>query len=231
MSEDAMDDDVATLTGLQLADSFLPVGSYSSSYAIEQFVESGQVSDADDLAAVLETYLRRQVGPAEFVALRAAHRAATADDVDALVRADRRLHAVTLPREFRESATRSGRRLCDLWRETHDSELLADYAARDAPRHYAVVLGAVTACEDVPERQACLVHGYSFCSALLGAAQRLLSLGHTEAQRVLIDLKPVVAEAVETSADRSIAEMTPFAPLVDVAAAHHECADRRLFVS
>jgi urease accessory protein len=223
--------DLAALTSLQLADSFLPVGGFSSSYAIEEFVNREAVTDADDLAALLETYLRRQVGPAEFVALRAAHGAAVDEDVDELVRADHRLHAVTLPREFRESATRSGRRLCDLWRETHDSPMLGAYLDRDAPRHYAVVLGAVAAGEGISERQACLVHGYSFCSDLLGAAQRLLSLGHTDAQRVLADLKPVVAEAVETSADRDLTEMTPFAPLIDVAAAHHERADRRLFVS
>nr|WP_276412903.1 hypothetical protein [Halomicroarcula sp. XH51] len=40
-----------------------------------------------------------------------------------------------------------------------------------------------------------------------------------------------VAAAVDDSADRSVAEMAPFAPLVDVLAAEHERADRRLFAS
>ena len=226
-----MTDDVPTLTGFQLADSFLPVGSYSCSYALEQFVQSERVTDADDLQGLLETYLRRQVGPGELVALRAAHRAASAGAIDDLVAADERLHAATLPAEFRESATRSGGRLCELWLETHDSAVLDDYANCDPPQHYAVVLGAVAASEGVGERHACLLHGYSFCSDMLGAAQRLLSLGHTDAQRIITELKPVVAEAVAASADRTIDQLTPFAPLVDVAAAEHERARRRLFVS
>lgn len=225
------DDDLSGLAGLQLADSFLPVGSYSSSYALEQFVAAERVTDGEELQALLATYLRRQLGPAELVALRAAHQAASAGEVDGVVATDRRLHAVTLPAEFRESATRAGDRLCDLWLETRDAGLLADFAARDSPRHYPVVLGVVAAQEGIDGRRACLVHCHAFCADMLGAAQRLLSLGHTEAQEILAALQPVVVEAVETSAGRDVEEMTPFAPLVDVAAARHERAQRRLFVS
>lgn len=225
------EDDLSALAGLQLADSFLPVGSYSSSYGLEQFVQDERVTDGDQLRELLATYLRRQLGPAELVALRAAHDAASRGDVGGIVRADRRLHAVTLPAEFRESATRAGDRLCDLWLETREASLLSAFVERDSPTHYPVVLGTVTALEGIEARRACLVHCHAFCADMLGAAQRLLSLGHTEAQAILGDLQPVVVEAVETSAGRSIEEMTPFAPLVDVAAARHERAQRRLFVS
>lgn len=226
-----MTGDRATLTRLQLADSLLPVGGYSCSYALEQFVQTGRVEDGDDLEALLSTYLRRQVGPGELVALRWAHRGGESGAVEEIVAADRRLHAATLPAEFRESATRSGARLCQLWGDIRDQPLLDEYVARDPPQHYPVVLGAVSSFEGINERRACLLHGYSFCSDMLGAAQRLLSLGHTEAQRVIEALKPVVVEAVEASAGRTIEDLETFAPLVDVRAAEHERAQRRLFVS
>lgn len=223
--------DESALTAFQLADSFLPVGSYSCSYALEQFVESGRVEGADDLRRLLATYLRRQIGPGELVALRAAHGSACAGDADGVVAADERLHAITLPAEFRESATRSGGRLCDLWLRTSEPPVLAAYADRNSPQQYPVVLGAVAALEGVEERRACLLYCYSFLSDMLGAAQRLLPLGHTEAQEVVEASKPVAVEAVEASAGRTIEEMSPFAPLVDLESARHERADRRLFVS
>jgi len=223
--------DDGDLTAFQLADSFLPVGSYSCSYALEQFVASDRVEDGADLQALLDTYLRRQVGPAELVALRATHGAATEGDVDGAVRSDEHLHAVTLPAEFRESATRSGRRLCDLWTETREVPFVERYVARDPPRQYAAVVGCVTACDGVPVDRACRLYGYSFLSDMLGVAQRLLSLGHTEAQRIVHGAKPAVRAAVADSAERGIDEMSPFAPLVDVQAMAHERADRRLFVS
>jgi urease accessory protein len=223
--------DDAVLTGFQLADSFLPVGSYSASYGLEQFVQSGRVEDGADLERLLATYLRRQVGPGDLVALRTAHRAGRAGDVDALVAADERLHAVTLPAEFRKSATRAGERLCDLRLETRGSDLLAAYVDRDPPGQYAVVLGAVAATDDIGKRRACLLYCYSFLSDMLGAAQRLLSLGHTEVQRIVEETKPVVTDAVEAGADRTLEGMAPFAPLVEVQSAAHERARRRLFVS
>lgn len=237
MTGGSADEDVdgGALESFRLADSFLPVGTNSVSYGLEQFVQDGRVEDADDVAALLATYLRRLVGPAELVALRAAHRAAVDGDVDGVCDADRRLEAVTLPAEFRASAEHSGHRLLDVQREVRDDGVVAAYAERvdsgDAPGHYPVVLGAATARAGVGEREACLVCCHGFVTGLLGAAQRLLSLGHTDAQRVLADLQPVMREAVATSADRPLSAMASFAPLVAVLAAEHERADRRLFVS
>ncbi|MFC7076040.1 urease accessory protein UreF [Haloarcula halophila] len=229
-----MSDD-ATLSAFRLADSFLPVGTYTVSYGLEQFTQDDRIDDADDLRELLGTYLRRQVGPAELVALRAAHATATTGDLDGICEADRRLSAVTLSAEFRESAQQSGDRLLSLQRELQDEDTLERYAERvaagDAPGNYAVVLGVTTALAGIEVRRACLLCCHGFVTGLLGAAQRLLSLGHTDAQRVLDDLRPVMVEAVDDSDDTDLDEMAPFAPLVDVLAAEHERAERRLFAS
>ncbi|WP_226012086.1 urease accessory protein UreF [Halomicrobium salinisoli] len=229
-----MSDD-AELEAFRLADSFLPVGTYTVSYGLEQFVQDGRVEDAEDLGDLLETYLRRQVGPSELVALRAAHAAAREGDLEAICAADRRLDAAMLAAEFRESARQSGDRLLSLQRELRDEPLLDEYAERvdagEAPGSYAVALGTATGLAGVGERRACLLCCHGFVTGLLGAAQRLLSLGHTDAQRILDDCKPAMAAAVDDSVGRSLDDMTPFAPLVDVLSAEHERADRRLFLS
>lgn len=227
--------DDAFLSALRLGDSFLPTGTHAASYGLEQFVETGRVADADDLSALLETYLRRQVGPADLVALRAAHAAAVDADVDRVGRADRRLVAVTMAAEFRESSRRAGSRLLSLQRDLRDDVLLEAYAERvadgDAPGTHAAVLGVTTGLAGVDEREACLVCCHGVVSDLLGVAQRLLSLGHTDVQSLLDGLRPAMRAAVDDSAERDLDGMTPFAPTIDVLAAEHERADRRLFVS
>jgi urease accessory protein len=227
--------DDETLEALRLADSFLPVGSYSVSYGLEQFVQEDRVTDVAELRALLESYLRGQLGPGELVALRAAHAGARQGDVETVAVADRRLTAVTLPAEFRESAELSGGRLLSLQRELRTSDLLDRYGDRvesgEAPGNHAVVLGAVTGVAGVEAREACLVCCHGFVTGLLGAAQRLLSIGHTDAQRVLDGLKPAISDAVDDSADRTLSDMTPFAPAIEIRAASHERADRRLFGS
>jgi urease accessory protein len=229
-------DPLAVLAAFRLADSALPVGSDTVSFGLEQFVETGEVTDGAELRALLESYLARQVGPADMIALRVAHAAACDGDVDGVVRADRRLRAVTLPAEFRESATRSGRRLLDLATAVLDDPVVEAHADRvhgdgDAPGNYVAGLGAVTARVGIDAETACLVHGHAFVSGLLGAGQRLLGLGHTDLQRIGWALRPAIAAAADHSRGRDLGEMAPFAPLIEIAACEHERADRRLFVS
>ncbi|WP_435101458.1 urease accessory protein UreF [Halarchaeum sp. P4] len=223
----------ASLSAFRLADSFLPVGGNTVSYGLEQFVASGHVEDADDLRDVLDSYLRRQLGPCESVALRAAHTAG--DDLDTVERVDETLLTRTLPAEFRESATKAGRRLLEVEAETSDDPVVAAYEERvattAAPGMYPVALGLVASQRGIPADEACLLHGHAFLTDMLGAAQRLLSLGHLAAQRLLDDLADVLVDVIDANADRPLDRMEPFAPLVDVHAMEHERAERRLFVS
>ncbi len=229
-----MSDD-PTLGAFRLADSFLPVGTNSLSYGVEQFVQEGRIEDCADLRAILETYLRNQVGTADLVALRAAHAAARDGDVSGVCDADSRLEAVTLPAEFRDSAMQSGARLLSLQRDLRSDPVLDDYADRidagGAPGFHPVVLGAVAGTTEIGAETACLACCHGFLTGLLGAAQRLLSIGHTATQRALDDLHPVIREVVADSADRTLDDMTSFVPLVEVLSAEHERADRRLFLS
>lgn len=227
--------DHATLSGLRLADSALPVGKDSVSHGLEQFVETSRVSDTDDLQALLETHLRSRLGRGDLVALRAAHAAAVEGDTDGLRTADNQLEAVMLTAEQRESSTRTGRRLLTLQCSLRDIELLEEYVGSvtkdEVPGHYVVVFGAIAGLEEIPVREACLIACHDFTMDMLRAAQRLIQIGHTDIQRLLDELHPVIVTAVNDSTDRSLDEMAPFTPLGDVLSAAHERADRRLFIS
>ncbi|MDG5759590.1 urease accessory UreF family protein [Natronococcus sp. A-GB1] len=238
----------AFLTALRLGDSFLPVGGYTASYGLEQYINEDRIEDGDDLRALLAAYLRRVVGPCETVALANAHAAARAGDLDRLLAVDERLHAVTMPREFRESSTKAGAKLCEvlLAGELEGGEpddeadadregfatAVADAVDRDeTPGHYPVVFGVVAADRGLPRLEACLTHAYSFVTGLLGAAQRLGRFGHTEIQTVLADLEPVIEAVCERHVDDDVAAMTSFAPLAEIMGMRHERAGRRLFMS
>ncbi|SFK63216.1 urease accessory protein [Halogranum rubrum] len=228
-------DPLATVTAFQLADSFLPVGTYTASYGLEQFVESDVVDDVESLQTVLEDYLAQQIGPCDTVVLARAYDAAAEGDLDGVVRVDRRQESVTLTAEFRESSTKSGGQLLSLMAETESDEFLQTYRERvddgDTPGNYAAVFGAVAARTEIPRESACLAQGYGFVVGLLGAAQRLMRIGHTDTQRILHEVKPVIVDVVEECASRPLDDLQSFAPMVDVMSMQHERAERRLFVS
>jgi urease accessory protein len=241
------------LTALRLSDSFLPVGAYTASYGLEQYINEGRIGDGDDLRELIAAYLRRVVGPCETVALANAHAASADGDRERLLAVDERLHAVTMPREFRESSTKAGAKLCELL--TPDSSAareaggatdstpraadggdltaaFADAVAADAtPGHYPVAFGVVAAARGLPRLEACLAHAHAFATGLLGAAQRLGRFGHTEIQSVLAALEPVIETVCERHVDDDLAAMASFAPLAEIMGMRHERADRRLFMS
>lgn len=227
--------DESLLVAMQFADSFLPAGSFTTSYGLEAFVAASDVENAADLRELLETYLHRQIGPCEMVALSAAHEAAVTRDIDRVVTVDERLTAVQLPAEFRKSSTKTGSQLLSLVTETDPHEVLSVFDHRvdvgETPGNYAVVIGAVGACCGMSARETAIAHAYAFLRDILGAAQRLLRLGHTAVQQVLTELRPAITDAWEANHDRSMTEISPFGPLIDVASMEHERADRRLFLS
>lgn len=254
-----MTSSAALLTAMRLSDSMLPVGTYTASYGVEQYLNEGEIETADELGEFLAGYLRGVIGPAEIVALGHAHRSAAAGDLDGIVAADERLGAATLPAEFRDSSTKAGRKLLELLAEmdgesTTDiggetafgddfgpfvgdavSGTVADFAAAceagRADGHYPVVLGVVCQRSGLSAREAALVNVYGSVSGLLAAAQRLGRFGHTAIQSQLSALFPVIEVVSDRYHDSELDAICSFAPLADVMGMAHERADRRLFMS
>ncbi|MFW6321871.1 MAG: urease accessory protein UreF [Halohasta sp.] len=238
-----MTDAGSLLTALRLADSMLPVGTYTASYGIEQYLNEGSVDTADELGDLIEGYLRGMIGPAETVALGCAHRSAAAADLAGVIAADERLAAATLPAEFRESSAKAGGKLLDLL-STTDEPFFADPSADEfveayteavetgrTAGHYPVVLGVVCQRAGLTAEEAAVVGAYSSVTGLLGAAQRLGRFGHTDIQSQLSRLFPVIESIAAQYSDADLRTMYSFAPLADVMGMAHERADRRLFMS
>ncbi|RJX41941.1 urease accessory protein UreF [Halonotius aquaticus] len=233
----------ALLTALRLSDSMLPVGTYTASYGVEQYLNEDDIETADELGELIEGYLRGVIGPAEIVALGHAHRSAAADDLVGVLAADERLGAATLPAEFRDSSMKAGGKLLELLDEIDDGPFaatettgfLGEYTAACedglAEGHYPVVLGVVCQQAGLGCREAALVSAYGSVTGLLGAAQRLGRFGHTAIQAQLSTLFPVIEEVCEQYYDADLTAMCSFAPLADVRGMAHERADRRLFMS
>ncbi|NGM68956.1 urease accessory protein UreF [Natronolimnobius sp. AArcel1] len=226
----------AFLSALRLSDSFLPVGGYTASYGLEQYLNEGRIETHDELEAVVAAFLRRVVGPCEVVALSNAHAASADAALDAFCAVDERLHAVTMPREFRESSTKAGAKLCELLFEV-DGDRAFDAAVANAidadetPGHYPVVFGAVAQTRGLSRREACLAYAHAFVTGLLGAAQRLGRFGHTAIQSILESLRPVIAAVCDRYVERDPSAMVSFAPLAEIMGMRHERAGRRLFMS
>lgn len=224
----------ALLVSLQLTDSAFPSGFYTLSHGLEGYAQAKAVTP-DTVPELLADLLRHSVGPSDATALALAHRAASEGDWELMVEIDQRLHATKLNRELRLAATRTGRQLLDIARESVGGEPLERYAElvadKRAPGCQAVAAGVAYASAAVPVEQAVASDLFAFCTSFVGAALRLRLTDHRRAQVVLRAAAPVIREVVAAALVRESADLGGCVPIADAMSGRHERAEARLFAS
>ena len=219
---------------LQFGDSMFPIGGFSFSSGLELAVQKGVVVDIVTLHDFTRTAIE-QAARGDGVALVAAHAAATANDVEALIRIDQLVFARKLSDETRTMSVRMGKKFAEMGVHIVDAPLLRTW--REAiesgatPGCYPVALGVNFAAQGASASEAFVVHQYGLATAILGAALRLMRISHIDTQKILFTLNADVGAAYEQAAATALGDMSGFAPLSDILAAVHAKAHVRLFMN
>lgn len=226
-----MGDDATLLTALQYADSFFPSGGTAFSWGLEALCADQQVTSANDVQRFLEGQLQQRWATCDRLFLEAAHRAR--NDLDLVAALDRRLEAMTLPRELREGATRAGSALLGI-HERLGTAGAAAYRRRvrggEAPGHLPVVQGLLLAGVGLDERMAAVVSAHALSVGVVSAALRLSVITHVDAQRILTAVRRMLADLLAAPA-ADVTEASVYTPATDVAAMRHESQAARLFAN
>jgi len=219
---------------LQFGDSMLPIGGFAFSGGLESAIQQRVVTDADTLKAFARTAME-QAARGDGIALVCAHRAARAGDVDEVVRIDKTIYARKLSGEMRTMSVRMGKKLTELGAEVLGLPALIDWRARiesgATPGCHPAALAVNFAAQGLAARDAFVVHQYGVAATILGAALRLMRIGHVDTQRMLHALNAGAEAAYRTAARADLVDMAGFAPLAEILAAVHVKAHVRLFMN
>jgi len=219
---------------LQFGDSMFPIGGFSFSCGLESAVQTGVVHDRATLHEFARTALE-QAARGDGIALVAAHRAASAGDVEVLLAIDAQVFARKMSDEMRTMSTRMGRKFTEIGVEVVGAPLLKTWLDRimagATPGSYPIALAINFAAQGLSARDAFVVHQYGVATAILGAALRLMRVSHVDTQAILYDLNARAEAAYDTAAAARLSDMAGFAPLADILAAVHTKAHVRLFMN
>ncbi len=219
---------------LQFSDSILPIGSFAFSNGLESALQTQVVKDSAGLLQYVELVLG-QSARMDGVALLHAHRAVLADDYEAVVTADRELFCRRVGEEQQLMLTRVGKKLGELASKISPSAMLerwlGDIASGSTPGCLPVAQAIVLAHMGVDEVEAFVMHQYGVASMILSAALRLMRIDHIDTQRILFTAQDRVQDDYLSVCDRSLDEMTSFAPVFDLLVAHHTTTHVRLFMN
>lgn len=230
--------DLADLRLRHLADSAFPIGALAHSFGLETLAAQ-EILQPSNLPEFFRAYLE-EAGVLEAVFCREAHRlvvAAAPEDFDCArwLELNACLSALRPARESRLGSASLGLNFLNAVCATHESLVLRSALAASKQSaafvHHCAAFGLACGALQIEEDRSVLAYLHQCIASLVSACQRLLPLGHTEATRILWNLKPAIAEAASRSAALTIETVACFTPLLDCAAMEHPALTTRLFIS
>jgi urease accessory protein len=209
-----------------------PVGGFSYSSGIEWAVEAGDIKDAASLRDWLGATLADGPGFCDGVFLAQAHRAVERCD-GARLRDIAELAAAFVPSRERQLETSAqGRAFIEITRSAWNCDGLDAMIARcEGMIVYPVAVGLVSAAHMIPLAPTLHAFLHALTSNWISSASRLIPLGQTDSQRVLVSLEPVVSATAKRAIAASLDDLGAATFRADLASVRHETQYTRLFRS
>ncbi len=219
------------LGALQFADSFFPSGSIAFSWGLETLRADAEVASAQGIAQFLEGQLLHRWScfdaPLVVAAARAQGDFARLSDLDDIA------EAMTLATELRDGSRRAGASLLKV-HEALGTAGAAGYrqrvARREARGHLCVMQGLLWAATGLSEDDCRAVSAHTLCTGIVGSALRLGMIGHLDAQKMLLSVRPVLVDLLRLPVSKA-EELFSYTPHAEIAAMRHEVQDSRLFAN
>ena len=182
----------ALLYLLQLASPALPVGAYSYSEGLEYLISQAQIQSETDLLEWLEQELQYGAVRLEAAAMLRAYRAASQGDTQALDYWNSWLSAVKETEELRQQSWQMGGSLIRLLQEIQPQEVKFR-----CPCNFAIAFGLAAATWQIEPEAATLGYLQSWATNLIMAGIKLIPLGQTAGQRLLLTLQDKISDTAQ----------------------------------
>lgn len=228
--------DIITLTDsnllclLQLASPVLPVGAYGYSSGLETLVDRGTIDNQTNLKHWLEAELRYGAIRLEAAVMVRAYQSVKVGDLKALSYWNMWLSAARETEELRASSWQMGRSLIRLLGEL-EPQIVPIVNAVGSPCNYALAFGIAAAYWDINIKGALLGYLHSWASNLITVGVKLIPLGQTVGQQLLLELQGLFSGAVVEIMGLEDEEMGCCSWGLSLASMGHETLYTRLFRS
>ena len=221
-------EDAIPLHLLRLVSPSLPVGAFSYSRGLEYAAEAGWVHDEATAREWIHGTLENTFAVLDGALFWRMSEALAKDDADGFVSADAWLAAGRESRELQLEDRRMGEALLRL---LADLDVPRAQAYLGQPLTYPAAFAIAAHHWNVTPAAALKGLMWTIVEGQVAAAMRLVRLGHTAGQRILIDAVPVIERAVSTARSLEDDEIGNVSVALAMASAWHETQYSRIFRS
>lgn len=215
---------------LQLTSPTLPVGAYSYSEGLETLVDVGTICDRDSLNTWLTAELKYGAIRLETAIVLRSYKSVIIGDRQALYDWNTWLSAARETEELRNSSWQMGRSLSQLMNKLQPQvKPLID--AVGEPCNYAIAFGVAAALWEIPLQAALMGYLQSWLTNLIAAGIKLVPLGQTTGQQLLVEFQPLLIDTVKAVSELGDDELCCCSVGLSLASMTHETQYTRLFRS
>ncbi|MGF1496993.1 MAG: urease accessory protein UreF [Elainellaceae cyanobacterium] len=220
----------ALLRLLQLASPVLPVGAYSYSEGLETLTQQGALATAADLQHWLTQELDWGVIRLDGACLLRAQRAIAAADFATVQYWNQWLSAVRDSEEMRSQSWQMGQSLVRLLIQLHP-EQAEPFQACGLPCNFAIAFAMAAAHWQIAPQTALLGYLHSWLTNLVNVGVKLIPLGQTAGQQVLLAMDDSLERAATEIFSLADDELMTCSWGAAIATMNHETLYSRLFRS
>ena len=226
------------LSLLQLVSPALPVGAYSYSEGLETLVSDGTVCDRTSLQHWLERELAAGAIRLETAVMVRAYDAIVAADWETLTGWNHWLSATRETAELRQQSWQMGRALVRLLQGLQQEASEQRQPLGSIPPtllgqdcNFAIAFALTAVCWQIDLEATIPGYLHSWASNLIGAGVRLIPLGQTAGQQLLLNLQPNLSGATRSILALADADLYSCGWGLALASMNHEVQHVRLFRS
>ncbi|MDJ0738067.1 MAG: urease accessory protein UreF [Nostocaceae cyanobacterium] len=183
------------LSLLQLASPALPVGAYSYSEGLEVLIDNGTINNQHTLKQWLESELRYGTIYLEAAIMVRAYKSVQVGDLVALSDWNNWLSAARETEELRASSWQMGRSLIRLLTELEPQTVKIVNTVGN-PCNYAIAFAIAAGFWEINLQGTLLGYLHSWVGNLITAGIKLIPLGQTAGQKLLLELQPLLSAAI-----------------------------------
>lgn len=215
---------------LQLTSPTLPVGAYSYSEGLETLVTRKIITNKETLQTwIIQSLKYGAIRIESAVMLRAYHKFLE-NDLECLIQWNKWLSATRETKELRQQSWQMGQSLLKLLTELQP-EIKPISAQLYPDCNYAIIFGIAGATWEILPQELLLGYLQSWSNNLINAGLRLIPLGQTDGQKILIKLHDDLMQATQVILELEDEDLSGWGWGLSLASMQHETLYTRLFRS
>ena len=218
---------------MQLAGGTFPSGGFSQSWGLETYTSGNTIKSGGAFKEFATSYLKTTISRCEGPILCEAYRLSESWDMEGIEALEELSCACKVTKESRESSLRMGKAFLRIISDVFEDERvdILKNRFRTNGMTYPVVFGLACGFLEVEKDEALRAFVFSTVNGLVQSAVKLIPLGNTEAQKILMELQNEMEASTQEALVWPIDNISNFCPGFDIASIQHETLPVRLYMS